>query len=398
MKIGYKKTDIGIIPADWEINSLSAISKIIMGQSPLSKFYNSNNNGLPLIQGNADILNRKTIIRNYTSSITKIGKQNDIIMSVRAPVGVIAKATFDCCLGRGVCAIRGNKYLYYYLIFIEEMWDKFSTGSTFGCVNSHQINNIFIPIPKPAEQTAIANILSDADKLIENIERLIIKKQAIKKGAMQQLLTGKKRLSGFKEKINMSIIPKGWEVKQVNDFGLVITGSTPSTKNQKYWNGNIPWVTPTDITSNKNIWKTEREITNLGLSVIRKLPKDSILITCIASIGKNVILKKEGACNQQISAIIPNKKHDFNFIYYLFENTKAYLLSKAGITATNIISKQEFSKIIFLIPKKEEQTAIANIISEIDSEIETLKNKLNKYRQIKIGIMQELLTGKKRVV
>ena len=114
VNLGYKNTEEGVFPEDWDIIKMGKIATITMGQSPLSEFYNTELVGLPLIQGNADIENRKTIIRSYTSMITKKGKVGDIIMSVRAPVGEVAKSTFDCCLGRGVCAISyKNEYLYH---------------------------------------------------------------------------------------------------------------------------------------------------------------------------------------------------------------------------------------------------------------------------------------------
>lgn len=167
-----------------------------MGQSPLSKFYNAEGKGLPLVQGNADVKNRKTIIRSFTSFITKRGRVGDIIMSVRAPVGEISKATFDCCLGRGVCAIRFcNEYLYHYLIFFENSWAKFSTGSTFDSVNSAQVKDLEIPIPKShTEQTRIAQILSDMDTEIKALENKLDKYKMLKQGMMQNLLTGKIRL------------------------------------------------------------------------------------------------------------------------------------------------------------------------------------------------------------
>lgn len=180
----------------WEVKKLKEVAEIIMGQSPLSQFYNQDGRGLPLVQGNADIDNRKTIIRNFTSNITKRGKAGDIIMSVRAPVGEIVTSTFDCCLGRGVCAFRSpNNYLYHYLIFAENQWAQYSTGSTFDSVNSNQINEFKIHIPKSlTEQTRIANILSDIDLEIEILEQKLNKVRQIKQGMMQELLTGKTRL------------------------------------------------------------------------------------------------------------------------------------------------------------------------------------------------------------
>jgi type I restriction enzyme, S subunit len=180
----------------WVIKKLGEIAEVVMGQSPKSEFYNSRGIGLPLVQGNADVENRKTIIHTFTSEITKKGKKGAIIMSVRAPVGEISKATFDCCLGRGVCAISyKNDYLSHYLIYFEKSWARLSTGSTFDSVNSAQVRNLEIPIPTDEdEQTAIATVLNDMDFEIEALVQKLHKYKMIKQGMMQVLLTGKIRL------------------------------------------------------------------------------------------------------------------------------------------------------------------------------------------------------------
>lgn len=117
-------------------------------------------------------------------------------MSVRAPVGEIAKATFDCCLGRGVCAIRNNNdYLYHFLIFSENKWSQLSTGSTFDSVNSNQVKDFLISIPKAqAEQSHTATILSDMDAELASLEQQLAKARQLKQGMMQELLTGRVRL------------------------------------------------------------------------------------------------------------------------------------------------------------------------------------------------------------
>ena len=192
---GYRQTDIGVIPKDWDISPLGNLSRISMGQSPLSKFYNIKGIGLPLVQGNADIKNRKTIIRQYSAQTTKLGKQNEIILTVRAPVGAVAKATFNCCLGRGVCSIRyPNDYLFYYLQNLEAGWAKYTSGSTFDSINSDHVKKILIPLPKPEEQTAISTVLSDMDSEIDALEQRLEKARSLKTGMMQALLTGKTRL------------------------------------------------------------------------------------------------------------------------------------------------------------------------------------------------------------
>ena len=192
---GYKMTELGLIPSDWEVKKLSSVCTIIMGQSPDSKYYNEKE-GTPLIQGNADIENRETFVRFYTTQITKKGLKGDLILTVRAPVGSVAKATFDCCLGRGVCALRNaNDFLYQYLIYIEKEWAKRSAGSTFDSIKSDELSATLVVVPSSKEeQTAIANVLSDMDTEISALETKLAKYRTLKTGMMQQLLTGKIRL------------------------------------------------------------------------------------------------------------------------------------------------------------------------------------------------------------
>lgn len=144
----------------WQDVKLENYSSITMGQSPSSNYYNTVGNGLPLIQGNADIFNRKSIIRNYTSQVTKTCESGDIIMSVRAPVGTVSIASNKSCIGRGVCAFKANKFLYYMLLFMENRWSELSSGSTFDSVNGKQISEFKIFVPTSlSEQRAIAEAM-----------------------------------------------------------------------------------------------------------------------------------------------------------------------------------------------------------------------------------------------
>ncbi|MGL2898344.1 restriction endonuclease subunit S [Helicobacter pylori] len=252
------------------------------------------------------------------------------------------------------------------------------------------LRDLLIPLPPLNEQIAIANILSDVDRYLYSLDALILKKESVKKALSFELLSQRKRLKGFNQ---------AWQKVKVKDFGIIITGSTPLTQISEYWNGTISWITPTDINDNKDIFNSERKITQKGLDTIRMIPKNSVLVTCIASIGKNAILRVNGACNQQINAIIPNKDFNADFIYYLMENNKQYLLGKAGVTATYIISKQVFEEIDFFVPKDlNEQIAIANILSDVDNEIISLKNKKRQFENIKKALNHDLMSAKIRVL
>ncbi|WP_407508437.1 restriction endonuclease subunit S [Elizabethkingia anophelis] len=183
---------------EWKEVKLGEIAKITMGQSPDSKSYNDIEDGLYLIQGNADINNRQTNPRSWTNQPTKICNIGDIIMTVRAPVGAIAISKHYACIGRGVCAVKpksNSEFLYYFLVNYENKWKTYEQGSTFTAVNSSDIKNIKLVVPKSlSEQTAIAEILATADRELQLQKEKLAQLQTQKKGLMQVLLTGKKRL------------------------------------------------------------------------------------------------------------------------------------------------------------------------------------------------------------
>ncbi len=279
-----------------------------------------------------------------------------------------------------------NDFLFY--AYSNVKWD--TEHTTILRLYNDNFRNTLIPLPPLNEQIAIANILSDVDHYLYSLDALILKKESVKKALSFELLSQRKRLKGFNQ---------NWQRVKVKDFGIIITGSTPLTQISEYWNGTISWITPTDINDNKDIFNSERKITQKGLDTIRMIPKNSVLVTCIASIGKNAILRVNGACNQQINAIIPNKDFNADFIYYLMENNKQHLLGKAGVTATYIISKQVFEEIDFFVPKDlNEQIAIANILSDLDHEIISLKNKKRQFDNIKKALNHDLMSAKIRVL
>lgn len=180
----------------WNLKRLGDVAEVVMGQSPSSSNYNTAGHGLPLVQGNADICNRLAIKRVFTTQLTKKGNAGDILLSVRAPVGEVARLTFDACLGRGVCAIRSqNDFLYHLLIYLEPTWQKLSKGSTFESVNSADVIGVAVYLPvEDKEQGAISSQLSDMDADLAALESRLAKTRAIKQGMMQELLTGRTRL------------------------------------------------------------------------------------------------------------------------------------------------------------------------------------------------------------
>jgi len=183
-----------------------------------------------------------------------------------------------------------------------------------------------------------------------------------------------------------------WEEKSLGAVGEIVTGTTPPTVNKEYYEGKFPWITPTDIQKEKNIFSSMKSLTEAGLSRGRRLPRNSLLVTCIASIGKNAILRKEGSCNQQINAIIPNKENDVDFLYYLIERKKRVLIRFSGAGGMQILNKRDFSKLKFFIPSLPEQKKIAEFLGSVDAWIENLKSQKASLEQYKKGVMQRIFS------
>lgn len=183
----------------WLTVQLGDVATVIMGQSPNSDAYNSEGRGLPLIQGNADIADRRTCPRTWTTEVTKKCKKSDIIMAVRAPVGEVALSVHDACIGRGVCAIRAHSIdsslLFYLLLSYEPKWVRYAQGSTFTAINSNDIRSLKVHYPATkGEQERIGLVLNTVDveiKLLCDKCKLL---SSQKTGLMQKLLTGQIRV------------------------------------------------------------------------------------------------------------------------------------------------------------------------------------------------------------
>jgi len=414
MGIKHKQSKNTIIeyPSDWEPKTFNQISymKGRIGWQGLKKSEFTNNPDEPfLITGmnfKGGKIDWETVyhvsyeryeedediqLQNFDVLLTKDGTIGKLLYLEKIPPPGKATLNSHLLLLRPINNQYIPKFIYYVLNsrHFSKFIDYQKSGSTFYGLTQSAMGKYKAVLPPIPEQRAIAEVLSDVDALIEAQEALIEKKRLIKQGVMQELLTGKRRLPGFSGE---------WAKKSVSEMGIVITGGTPPTKNLEYWGGDVPWITPTDITRSRDIFCSERLITEKGLNYLHELPPDSVLVTCIASIGKNAILRTTGACNQQINAVIPNENNNPEFLYYVFEHNKDYLLSNSGITATRILSKNLFSSLIFNIPYYEEQKAISNILCDLEDEIFGLIEIKNKIRLIKQGMMQELLTGRTRLV
>jgi type I restriction enzyme S subunit len=247
-------------------------------------------------------------------------------------------------------------------------------------------------LPPLPEQRKIAEILSTWDETIAAAERLIATLHQRKQGLMQRLLTGQVRFPGFKGE---------WRKVALGEMGRVTSGGTPSRTESAFWDGDIQWATPTDITKlkTKYIEKTLSTITEKGLanSSAVLLPTGSLLVCTRASIGGIAINLVPMATNQGFKNLTPSKEFESEYIFHLLEYYKNILVRYANGSTFLELSKKDFEKIYFLVPELVEQKKIAEILNACDTEIELLQTKVTILKKQKKGLMQRLPTGEVRV-
>lgn len=429
----FKQTEVGLIPSDWEETYLGNIGPVKMCKRVM-KYQTSEKGDIPFYKigtfGKSPDAYISKDLYHYLKNKYSFPQKGAVLISAAGTIGrtVVYDGKDAFFQDSNIVwlendeSVLTNQYLYYLYQVVE--WKTENGGAVSRLYNDNfKITPIAIPSSKK-EQQRIANALSDVDTLINNLEKLIAKKKNIKQGAMQQLLTGKKRLPGFgsdeRQKechfkrnakreessgykmTELGLIPNDWEVKTISQVGKIIGGGTPSTFNSAYWNGSVQWFTPAELSkAGKYVSKSERTITKLGVEncSAKILPAGTILLTTRASIGTSAILKAPACTNQGFQSLVVNSENSNEFLYYLLSTKVDEMMSLASGSTFLEISPKKLGGIQLQIPSsRAEQTAIANVLSDMDTEISALETKLAKYRTLKIGMMQQLLTGKIRLV
>lgn len=414
MKSGYKMTEVGVIPEDWEVKNVSesCLIKARIGWQGLKKSEYMSSGDYLLITG-TDFDNGQ-VNWNSCAYVSKARYEQDSNIKIRpqdiliskdgtigkvAYLGMIPKAG---TLNSGIFVIRANDrkidQVFLSKIFMsfyfEEFLNRLVAGSTINHLYQKDFVKFCFPLPNSEEQVAIAAALSDADSLISALTKKIEKKKAIKQGLMQQLLTGKKRLPGFNDK---------WKSMLLGDIAEVKDGTHQTPQYVK--SGGKPFYSVENVTADdfKNVKHISLE-EHKALTSNYRIEKGDVLMTRIGSIGccKYVDWDVDASFYVSLALLKINEKYDSKFISYL-SNIKSFkeevMLNSLVFAIPQKINLGNISLIKVYIPtSKAEQTAISNILSDCDSEIAALEEKRDKYKEIKQGMMQQLLTGKIRLI
>ena len=384
----------------WEEKKLEEIGNFIGGGTPNTAIQEYWDGGIPwytpteIKNGDLKSSNRTITEKGLKNSSAKLLPQGAILITTRATIGDVAISKKECTTNQGFQSLvvndsESNLFWFYWIIRHKEELIKRASGSTFKEISKNEIINITSYSPKKQEQQKIAACLSSLDELIEATAQKVEALKEHKKGLMQRLFPAEgKNVPDlrFPEFQGM----KGWEKKQIKDFGEAITGNTPSKKEEKYWNGDFVWVTAQDF-KGKYINDSILKLTKFGKDKARVIPKDSVLVTCIASIGLNAINKVECSTNQQINAICCNQEYNYEYMYYLVTYNTKNLKQLAGQTAVPIITKKSFEEFeVYAIENYDEQQKIADCLSSLDELIEATSRKVEILKEHKKGLMQQL--------
>lgn len=255
----------------------------------------------------------------------------------------------------------------------------FAQGSTrYNLPKQQMFNKLYISYPSSlSEQRRIASILSSADKVIDSTQKLIAKYKQIKQGMMEDLLKPK----------------EGWKKVKLGEVGEILSGGTPSTLNDKYWSGNVLFVTPLDLGRRNEINTTLRTISECGVnnSSANLITANSLAVSTRAPIGLMSIVTQNFTTNQGCKSVKFYEGQNNLFHFYNMTYNVEYIRRFGQGTTFMEISKTDFSNLEFLIPDISEQCRIASILSSIDKKIESEEKVLEKYKNIKKGLMERLL-------
>lgn len=398
MEDNFKSTDVGIIPIDWDAKKLNELGETIIGLT--YKPENVKNNGLLVLRSsniNGCYLNYKDNVYVDVNVKDKLlVKENDVLICVRngsreliGKCALINKEAEGSTFGAFMSIFRSDlgQYIYYNLQSnkVKKQINE-HLGATINQITNKSLKSFSIPIPgERREVDLIVNVLSDIDDLILSLEKLIDKKKLIKQGAMEELLTGKRRLDGFDGEWANVVL------------GTVLKFQTGFPFKSEYFNQNgngIRLIKNRDLKNDDQVYYYSGEymkeyVVNNGDVLVSM---DGDFAPCLWGKGKSLL-------NQRVGRIIGLGYIDINFIRYTLIKPLEEIQRGTCATTVKHLSHNDIESIDICIPiNLEEQETIANILSDMDKEIETLEKKLDKYKKIKNGMMEELLTGKRRLI
>ncbi|MDI6617341.1 MAG: restriction endonuclease subunit S [Clostridiales bacterium] len=409
---GYKMTELGEIPEDWEVNSLKDDIELISGQHVCASDYSEEKIGIGYLTGPIDFPNGKIHRTKYTDKPKAMCEKNDILITVKGSgAGKVIISDDQYCISRQLMAIRTNKWNYKYIFyFLQSMQDNYNESAVglIPGITREDINNSLVAIPTLIEQQKIASILSTVDEHIEETESLIEKAKELKKGLMQRLLTKGIGHTKFK-KTEVGEIPVEWKVKRAGEVFYTVTdyvanGSFASLKENVNYRDEEDYAILIRLTDyNNNFQGPFIYIDKKGYNFLNKSclePGDIIIANVGAYAGfpfRIPNINKPMTLGPNAILVRSNENKDYIFYWLQSRFGQESLKDIISITAQPKFNKTDFKTLLIPIPSYKEQQKLALILLLIDEKISQYESQKENLKRLKNGLMQKLLTGKIRV-
>mgnify|MGYP000028543298 CR=1 FL=1 len=366
---------------------LKDVCNINMGQSPDSDSYNDNEDGIPFFQGNADFGEKYPTTRKWCNAPTKIAHAEDILISVRAPIGALNYAKEECCIGRGLAAITPNQdkvsseFIYWLLKGKHKELNLQGTGSTFKAISRKVLEKIKVPDIELKKQTELAGNLEKVYSVIQLRKQQLEELDTLIKARFVEMF-GDPRFNEY-----------NFEKKMLRDTCKVVTGNTPSRAVDEYYGDYIEWIKTDNIVSGQLTPTTASEsLSEEGMQVGRTVDEDAILMACIAgsvaSIGRVCVTDRKVAFNQQINAIVP-QEYNTLFLYTLLQISKDYLVEEINMALKGILSKSRLEEKTFIVPPMEVQDEFADFVTQVDKLKVAVQESLDELQTLFDSLMQQ---------
>ena len=411
VKPGYKKTEIGLIPENWEVSKTGELFDFKNG---LNKSKENFGHGTPIVNY-MDVFKKPFLLKKDIGGRVLVNSKEKLAYSVQKG-DVFFTRTSETAEEIGITSVmleetENTVYSGFVLRarpISEKLIDNFkaycfsanyyrkqvvskASYTTRALTSGKALSKTIVAIPPKNEQNLIAEALGDMDALLESLNSLIAKKRAIKQATMQQLLSGETRVS----------TPQNdWTDTTLGEIvERFVGGGTPSRTVADYWGGNIPWVSTKDFAS-FSPYTSQESITRQGLnnSAASLIPAETLLISTRMAVGRTAIYKVDVAINQDIKALIPRAHISQRFLLHWLNHNNHKISSTSNGSTVSGISINDLKRIKIKIPDIHEQNSIAKILDDMDYDISILESRIHKTNSLKQAMMQELLTGRTRLI
>lgn len=402
MRPGYKQTEVGVIPEDWDVQTIGKSMKLVNGRAFKPEDWKQH--GIPIIR--IQNLNDPNSEFNYCD--TPIEERHsittgDVLFAWSGttgtsfgariwdgPTGVLNQHIFKVIADRQKLT---SVYSFLVLQKVQEDIEKQAHGfkASFVHVKKSDLVKVALPVPPLPEQRAIAEALSDMDALLAALDQLIAKKRDLKQAAMQQLLTGQTRLPGFApakpqfKQTELGIIPDDWEVERVRSLAAITTGSRNTQ--DRIEDGTYPFFVRSSTIEKINSYSFDGEA----------------VLTAGDGVGTGKVfhyINGKFDFHQRVYKISNFSPRIEGRYFFLIFSTRFYdrIMSMTAKSSVDSVRMEMIADMVIPLPSTPEQTAIAEVLSDMDAELSALEQRREKTRALKQGMMQELLTGKTRLV